>query len=84
MKLVEKFVVVPFRSIKGRSHSAEMREARSEESATRMAVLMAERFAGVAAFEVHVDEETGEMHAPRLLAAFGKVPEMDNVLEDAA
>lgn len=37
---------------------------------------MAERFAGVAAYAVQVDEESGDMNAPRLLAQFGEVPSL--------
>jgi hypothetical protein len=37
---------------------------------------MAGRFAGVAAYAVEVDEETGDMTSPRLLAQFGEIAEL--------
>ena len=79
----QKFIVIPFRSIKGRPQLGEMREARSEDGAVRMAELMSGRFTGVAAFEVHVDEETGDMVAPRELAVFGVVPDIMATMQAA-
>lgn len=80
MKRLARYVVIPFRFSQGRLHQAELRPASSEAAAVRMAELMAERFAGVIAFEVHVDIETGEMHDPRELVTFGRIPALD---EDA-
>ncbi len=51
-----------------------MRPTQTAESAARIAGLMAERFAGVVAYAVTVDTETGEMNNPRLLASHGEVP----------
>lgn len=77
----QKFIVIPFRSVRGKPQLGEMRQAQSEAGAVRMAELMSGRFVGVAAFEVHVDEETGDMVAPRELAVFGVVPDiMANML----
>ncbi|WP_054309985.1 hypothetical protein [Mesorhizobium sp. 1M-11] len=84
MKRSQKFIIIPFRSIKGRFHVGEMRPASSEGGAVRIAELMAERFAGAAAFEVHVDEESGEMFSPRLIASFGKLPDLEEAMRDAA
>ena len=85
MKRVQKFVVIAFRLIKGRLLIADMREARGgEASAIRLAEMMSQNWAGAAAFEVHVEEESGDMHAPRLLAAFGSVPDLDEAMEAAA
>ncbi len=72
-----KYIVAPFRLAKGKFTQAELRPASSEEGAIRMAEAMAGRFAGVAAFEVYVDEETGELHSPRLLAVHGTTPDLE-------
>jgi hypothetical protein len=37
---------------------------------------MADRFVGVAAYAVMVDEETGDMSAPRLLSKHGEVADL--------
>lgn len=70
----EKFVVIPYRKNRRNLTAAEMRPAQTEESAKRIAGLMAERFAGVVAYAVIVDEESGDMNEPRLLASYGEVP----------
>lgn len=70
----EKYIIIPYRKNRRNLTAAEMRPAQSEESAKRIAGLMAERFAGVAAYAVTIDEETGDMNDPRLLASFGEVP----------
>ncbi len=86
MKIVDKFVVVPFRLAKGRPQMALMRETGSASAAVRLADTMAHRYAGVAAFEVRVDleDEAGEMREPRLLVAHGKLPDLDELLQGAA
>ncbi|MGU3577117.1 hypothetical protein ACLBWZ_16500 [Brucellaceae bacterium C25G] len=74
MENTEKYFVLPYRK-NGRSlQAAEMRPTQSAESAARIAGLMAERFAGVIAYAVTVDEETGDMNNPRILAQHGDVP----------
>lgn len=82
--LKQKFVVISFRSIKGRPHIGDMRPARDEDAAIRLAETMSKHWAGVAAFEVHVEEESGDMHSPRLLAAFGSLPDLDEAMAAAA
>jgi hypothetical protein len=72
-----KYIVIPYRTGNDRGSSlqpAEMRQASSEASAIRIAQSMASRFAGVAAYEVQVDEETGQMDSPRILVQEGTVP----------
>lgn len=69
----EKFIIMPYRKAKGKLMAAEMRPASSEAGAIKIATSMAERFAGVAAYAVQVDEESGDMNAPRLLARFGEI-----------
>ncbi|MFB2553380.1 hypothetical protein [Ensifer soli] len=83
MAVHEKFIVIPFRKIKGGAMVAgEVRPASSEASAVRLAEVMAERFAGTAALAVYVDMDTGEMSAPRLIREFGQT--MDLISDLAA
>ena len=46
--------------------------------------MISQNWDSAAAFDVHVEEESGDMHAPRLLAAFGSVPDLDEAMEAAA
>ena len=80
MQRVQKFIIVPFRSVKGRLQQAELRPASSEEAALRLAETLSARYAAVAAFEVLVDIETGEMHDPRELVAYGPMPLVDDAM----
>lgn len=73
-KTTEKFIIMPYRKAKGKLSAAEMRPASSEAGAIKIATSMAERYVGVAAYAVQVNEENGEMNAPRLLAQFGEIP----------
>ncbi len=70
----EKYIIIPYRKDRRGLVAAEMRPAQTAISAERIAGLMADRFAGVAAYAVTIDTETGEMNSPRLLATFGEVP----------
>ncbi|CZT33026.1 hypothetical protein [Rhizobium sp. 9140] len=82
MKIVERFIVIPFR--KGRKNSiilGEIRQASSEASAERIAESMARYNLGASAIAVLVDEETGDMTSPRLIREFGQVK---NVIEEMA
>ncbi|MCF7646919.1 hypothetical protein KQ944_18145 [Bacillus subtilis] len=72
----EKFIIMPYRKAKGKLSAAEMRPASSEAGAIKIATSMAERYAGVAAYAVQVDEESGDMNAPRLLVQFGEIPSL--------
>lgn len=69
----QKFIVVPFVSKKGALTMGEMRQASSSVSAERLASAMASRFAGVAAYDVTVDKETGDLRDPKLIASHGTV-----------
>lgn len=71
----EKYIIMPYRKNRQRLVVAEMRPASSEMSAIRIAESMAGRYAGVEAYAVMVDEESGDMNDPRLLASFGEVPQ---------
>ena len=78
MSLVEKHIVIPYRKGKrGALTPGEMRPASSAEGARRIAEAMSARFAGVAAFSVYVDQDSGDMTSPVELARFGEVPEID-------
>ena len=68
MSTAEKFIVLPFRKNRGNLVPGEMRQASNAVSAERIASAMASRFVGVAAYAVMVDEESGDMSSPRLLA----------------
>lgn len=74
-----KFIVVPYRQISnGALQPVEMRQASTEVGAIRVAQSMATTFAGVAAYEVEVDDETGAMNAPRILFQEGTIPALDD------
>lgn len=72
---LEKYIIMPFRKNNQKLVAAEMRPASSEAGAIKIATSMSGRFIGVAAYAVLVDEESGDMNAPRLLASFGEVPD---------
>jgi hypothetical protein len=84
MKRTNEFVVFPFNVILGVIRPGEMRLAKSEAGAVRLAELLADHCDGAAAFEVIVEHETGEMTSPRLLAEYGQLPDMEELLAEAA
>jgi hypothetical protein len=73
----EKFIVIPYRKKSGRLVPGEMRQASNPIGAEKIASAMSERFAGVAAYAITVDEETGDMLSPRLLAQFGEIADLN-------
>lgn len=73
----EKFIVIPYRKNRGNLVPGEMRQASNPISAEKIASAMAERFVGVAAYAVMVDEETGDMTSPRLLARHGEIADLN-------
>jgi hypothetical protein len=73
----EKYIIMPFNKNKAKLVMAEMRPASSEAGAIKIATSMSSRYVGVAAYAVQVDEESGDMNAPRLLASFGEVPDFN-------
>ena len=75
---VMQYIVVPYRARRRRRRPGEIRPASSEFGAIRIANSMAAKFAGVAAYEVMVDKETGDMGSPRILAQIGTVPALDD------
>ena len=77
MANAEKFIVIPYRKNRGNLVPGEMRQASNPISAEKIASAMAERFVGVAAYAVTVDEETGDMTSPRLLARHGEIADLN-------
>ncbi|GAC1040846.1 hypothetical protein [Rhizobium sp. No.120] len=77
MSTAEKFIVLPYRKNRGNLVPGEMRQATSIPSAEKIASAMAARFVGVAAYAVMVDEETGDMSSPRLLAKHGEIADLN-------
>lgn len=74
----EKYIIMPFRKNKQKLVTAEMRPASSEAGAIKIATAMSARYVGVAAYAVQVDEESGDMNAPRLLVSFGEIPDFND------
>ncbi|ALR35966.1 hypothetical protein LV28_25255 [Pandoraea pnomenusa] len=73
-----RFLVVPFRIGKGDDLlPVEVRPASTSVGAVRVAHSMRERHAGVAAYEVLFDPETGAMESPKVLFQHGRVPVLD-------
>lgn len=79
MSNAEKFIILPYRKGRGGLVPGEMRQASNAMSAEKIALSMSERFIGVAAYAVMVDEETGDMTAPRLLARHGEIADLNPV-----
>ncbi|MBB3567206.1 hypothetical protein [Rhizobium sp. BK491] len=77
MSTAEKFIVLPYRKNRGNLVPGEMRQASNAVSAERIAEAMASRFVGVAAYAVMVDEESGDMSSPRLLAKHGEIADLN-------
>lgn len=77
MSIAEKFIVLPYRKNRGNLVPGEMRQATSIPSAEKIAASMATRFVGVAAYAVTVDDETGDMSSPRLLAKHGEIADLN-------
>lgn len=78
MANAEKFIVLPYRKNRGNLVPGEMRQASNAFSAEKIATSMASRFVGVAAYAVMVDEETGDMSSPRLLARHGEIADINS------
>ena len=77
MSTAEKFIVLPYRKNRGNLVPGEMRQASNAVSAEKIATAMSDRFVGVAADAVMVDEETGDMSSPRLLAKHGEIADLN-------
>ncbi|MBP1874550.1 hypothetical protein LPJGGPFB_01789 [Ensifer adhaerens] len=73
----EKFIVMPFKRVRGGLAPGEMRAATTAAGAEKVAAAMAPRHIGVAAYAVQVDEESGDMSSPRLLVQFGEIADLN-------
>lgn len=71
------YVVVPYRMANGGLIAGQVRQASTNIGAINLAQAMADKAAGIAAYEVIIDTETGEMDAPCILWKCGDVPELD-------
>ncbi|QIO60658.1 hypothetical protein [Rhizobium leguminosarum] len=76
MSLSEKFIVLPFKKVRGNIAPGEMRQATNSAAAERLAGAMANRFIGVAAYSVMVDMESGDMSSPRVLCQYGEIADI--------
>ncbi|VVE87540.1 hypothetical protein [Pandoraea bronchicola] len=73
-----RFIVVPFRKGSGGDLlPVEVRPASTSVGAVRVAHSMREQHAGVAAYEVLLDPETGAMESPKVLFQHGRIPALD-------
>ncbi|MGR9578703.1 hypothetical protein [Pandoraea sputorum] len=73
-----RFIVIPFRKGSGGDLlPVVIRPAGTSVGAVRVAHSMRERHAGVAAYEVLLDPETGAMESPKVLFQHGRVPVLD-------
>ncbi|MGG6895811.1 hypothetical protein [Rhizobium sp. BR 315] len=77
MSAAERFIILPYRRNRGNLVPGEMRQASNAVSAEKIASAMSDRFVGVAAYAVMVDEETGDMTSPRLLAKHGEIADLN-------
>lgn len=77
MSIAEKFIILPYKKNRGNLVPGEMRQASNAVSAEKIASAMSDRFIGVAAYAVMVDDETGDMTAPRLLAKHGEIADLN-------
>lgn len=76
MATAEKFIVLPFKRNRAGIVPGEMRQASTAGSAEKIAGAMASRHLGVAAYAIMVDEESGDMTAPRLLVSHGEISDI--------
>jgi hypothetical protein len=76
MSRAEKFIVLPFKKVRGNIAPGEMRAASSAASAEKIARAMADRFVGVAAYSVQVDMESGDMSDPKIIWHSGEIADI--------
>jgi hypothetical protein len=72
----EKFIIIPYKKNRSNLVPGEMRQASNAAIAEKIAGSMADRFIGVAAYAVMVDEESGDMSSPRLLVRHGEIADL--------
>ncbi|SFA78302.1 hypothetical protein SAMN03159496_00328 [Rhizobium sp. NFR07] len=76
MSRAEKFIVLPFKKVRGNIAPGKMRAASSAASAEKIARAMADRFVGVAAYSVQVDMESGDMSDPKVIWQSGEIADI--------
>ncbi|TDK31795.1 hypothetical protein E2F50_19210 [Rhizobium deserti] len=76
MSRAEKFIVLPFKKVRGNIVPGEMRAASNAASAEKIARAMADRFVGVAAYSVQVDMESGDMSDPKVIWQSGEIADI--------
>ncbi|MGV1950131.1 hypothetical protein ACQZ44_04860 [Agrobacterium vitis] len=76
MSEAEKIIVVQFKKNRAGVVPGDMRQVSSVASAEKMAGTMAERYIGLAAYAVTIDEESGGMANPRLLVSHGQISDL--------
>ncbi len=69
-------VVQPFDRVKSGLKPGQVSQFKTADEAARRAALMANKHAGVVAYSMDVDEESGDYGTPRVLFESGDVPEL--------
>lgn len=69
-------VVQPFDRVKNALKPAAVLQFKSAEEAARKAERLADKHAGIVAYSMDVDEDSGEYSKPRVLFESGDVPEL--------
>jgi len=77
MAQAEKIIVMTFKKNRGGIVPGEMRTASNAVAAEKIAAAMAPRHVGVAAYKVMVDDESGDMASPILIASHGEIADLD-------
>ena len=69
-------VVQPFDRVKNGLKPGQVLQFKTADEAARRAALMAGKHAGIVAYSMDVDEESGDYGTPRVLFQAGDVPEL--------
>jgi len=69
-------VVQPFDRVKNGLKPSQVLQFKTADEAKRRAGLLADKHAGVVAYSMDVDEDSGDYGAPRVLFESGDVPEL--------
>ena len=69
-------IVQPFDRVRNGLKPGQVAQFKTADEAARRAALMAGKHAGVVAYSMDVDEESGDYGTPRVLFESGDVPEL--------
>lgn len=69
-------VVQPFDRVKQGMKPGQVLQFKTADEAKRRAGLMADKHAGIVAYSMDVDEDSGDYGTPRVLFQAGEVPEL--------